>query len=81
MSHKKREKLPGPGDYPINRDLGSKPQAKGKQEYHEKITFLDNAEYEGLQTPGVGEYEVKIRSKTEHRNDKSIPDDWIKKHK
>jgi hypothetical protein len=41
--------------------LGTKLQAKGIVRHSDRITYLDNAEYEGILTPGVGQYNVKVK--------------------
>lgn len=66
MEQSKKEKLPAPGQYKLQKSMKELDQEKKqmslrKRHYQDRVTYLDGVQYEASQTPGIGAYNVRNR--------------------
>jgi hypothetical protein len=65
IKQQKKEKLPAPGHYNVAKTLKEqesevKKQAARKVKASDRISYLDEVQFEALQTPGVGSYNPRV---------------------
>lgn len=65
MHSEKKEKRPAPGEYNITKTLKDaeaekKKLASKKIHYQDRITYLDDIQYESNQRPGIGNYNPRV---------------------
>lgn len=65
IKKEKKEKKPAPGSYNVIKTLKeeegeAKKLAAKKVNVAERISYLDEVQYEAIQTPGVGSYNPRV---------------------
>jgi hypothetical protein len=65
MQSEKKEKKPAPGEYNVTQTLKEaeaekKRLASKKVNYQDRITYLDDIQFESNQRPGIGNYNPRV---------------------